>query len=328
MCGNHYIKASNRYCKYFIELNRNVTILTGDSGTGKSSFYNLIREYRINHGTVNTTFESDITVRFGPDELEDFESIESDSKNRLFIFDEDLRYIYTEEFASIVNKSDNYYLIISRNPLPNIPYSYKSVLMFRTIKDKGYFETQAEEIMSESIMKYPISQVLTEDSKSGRSVFKRVSTVTVRDVNGEPEGKTSLYSKAKSLLDDSQYCLVIADGAAIGSEFLKLLQLSKERPCEITFWLPESFEWLLLKSGIVWRRGVQQILDNPSKFIDSKEFVSWERFFTWMVTEIMKNTNHPYSKSQLNEWYLSEDNIRKLKKVIPTSVLRLMGSML
>ena len=42
---------------------------------------------------------------------------------------------------------------------------------------------------------------------------------------------------------------MIADGAAFGSEMEKLMRLIKGYP-NIALYLPESFEWLILKSGV------------------------------------------------------------------------------
>jgi hypothetical protein len=44
--------------------------------------------------------------------------------------------------------------------------------------------------------------------------------------------------------------------------------------------LPESFEWLVLKSEIMQKKDVETILEEPSDFIESQEYMSWERFFT------------------------------------------------
>lgn len=44
-------------------------------------------------------------------------------------------------------------------------------------------------------------------------------------------------------------------------------------------YLPESFEWIILKSGVLEGKDLNEILERPEEFIESSEFVSWERFF-------------------------------------------------
>ena len=47
--------------------------------------------------------------------------------------------------------------------------------------------------------------------------------------------------------------LVVADGAAFGCEMEKIMQLIRLGR-RIILYLPESFEWLVLKSGIIEER--------------------------------------------------------------------------
>ena len=58
----------------------------------------------------------------------------------------------------------------------------------------------------------------------------------------------------------------------------------------ICLYLPESFEWLILNSGLIEEKNVRNILEQPEKFIDSREFLSWERFFTKLLTDITKDS--------------------------------------
>lgn len=79
-------------------------------------------------------------------------------------------------------------------------------------------------------------------------------------------------------------CIVIADGAAFGSEIDKVLRLIEKRE-NIALYLPESFEWLILSAGILKNSFVDKILDDPSEYVECKEYFSWERFFTAVLIE-------------------------------------------
>lgn len=83
--------------------------------------------------------------------------------------------------------------------------------------------------------------------------------------------------------------MVIADGAAINSEMNGLYQLICYNPM-IKCYLPESFEWLLLKSGVIDGAGVQDILNHPEDFIESQKYFSWERCFTALLVEYTQNS--------------------------------------
>ena len=51
---------------------------------------------------------------------------------RIYIIDEDFSKLKTKEFASLVLKSDNCFIIITRESLPSIPYSYKEIYRIKT----------------------------------------------------------------------------------------------------------------------------------------------------------------------------------------------------
>ena len=58
----------------------------------------------------------------------------------------------------------------------------------------------------------------------------------------------------------------------------------------------ESFEWLLLKANLFRDSSIKDILEKPEEYIDSKEFLSWEQFFTSLIIEVSKDTYLQYSK--------------------------------
>ncbi len=99
--------------------------------------------------------------------------------------------------------------------------------------------------------------------------------------------------------------LVIADGAAFASQMNRVYHLVS-RNHKIHLYLPESFEWLLLSSEIVQNGQLRDILENPSAYIDSLEFFSWERFFTALLIEKTNGTYLQYSKTKLNGNYLQK----------------------
>ena len=73
---------------------------------------------------------------------------------------------------------------------------------------------------------------------------------------------------------------------------------------DIVLYLPESFEWLVLKSGVI--DGAETMLDNPGNFIESSQYVSWERFFTDVLVQKTKGTYLQYSKKKINPVYLND----------------------
>lgn len=121
---------------------------------------------------------------------------------------------------------------------------------------------------------------MVEDSNSGYEFFHAVCRE--HNINClSARGKSNL----KQVIPQSmRQILVVADGAAIGSEMNELYQLMKIST-HIKSYLPESFEWLILKSGQIDGKAVQNILDHPEDFIESQKYFSWEWFFTALLVE-------------------------------------------
>ncbi len=114
----------------------------------------------------------------------------------------------------------------------------------------------------------------------------------------------------------ANHILVIADAAALGSEIKELIQYKKLSGKKIDFFLPESFEWLILKSVIFSGNDqVKNVLSNPVDYIESKEFFSWERFLTYLLVEETKGKpqlQYPKNKSKLPSGYITETNMNSI----------------
>ena len=104
-----------------------------------------------------------------------------------------------------------------------------------------------------------------------------------------------------------------SEAAALGSEIKELMYLRSVSNNKIDLFLPESFEWLILRSAIFDRNdNVQEILADPAEHIDCENYFSWERFFTaLLVAETNGRANLEYheNKSHIPSGYLSEQNI-------------------
>ena len=72
---------------------------------------------------------------------------------------------------------------------------------------------------------------------------------------------------------------------------------------QLTLYVPESFEWLILQSGVVEDKEIKEILNHPSDYIDSQEYMSWERFFTALLIKKTRKSYLQYTKKKLNPVY-------------------------
>ena len=60
---------------------------------------------------------------------------------------------------------------------------------------------------------------------------------------------------------------------------------------------------------------------NTYDFADSKEYASWERFFTTYLIEITEGTIYRYTKHRLNKAYLTEGNKKKIMRQLPELIV-------
>lgn len=228
-------------------------------------------------------------------------------KTIVFI-DEDNSFLPTNEFAEAVQKSDNYYVIVTREGLPNLPYSVEEIY---GIRESGKYASLKQtynelyHIYGRTDYREPVKPeyVIVEDSNAGYEFFKGISKREECSVISAG-GKSNIFGEL--IKSRAAQILVIADGAAFGSEMDRVMKLIMRRK-GIVLYLPESFEWLILKSGIAEGKELKTILEKPEEFIESSEYLSWERFFTNLLVRVTKDKYFKYSKRKLNEVYLHEN---------------------
>lgn len=303
MKGKYRVIIQNKRMKYDFTLKRNITVIRGDSATGKTALVDMVREYYENgpDSGVELRCERSCAVLEGRDwkvRLDAFhESI-------LFI-DEGNDFVTTEEFASVIQKTDNYYVLVVRESLEMLPYSVEEIY---GIRDSGKYGT-LKQTYNELYHLYGVNdlqkditpeKLITEDSNSGFQFFSHVAEKRMTPCISAG-GKSNIFSILTQ--NEKEKVLVIADGAAFGSEMDKIMKLMKEDK-NIMLYLPESFEWLILRSGLLRNREVEAALEEPWEYIDSSRYFSWERFFTSLLTEKTKDSYLQYSKRSLNPSYL------------------------
>lgn len=134
--------------------------------------------------------------------------------------------------------------------------------------------------------------ILTEDSSSGYQFFDHVCKKYHLKCD-TANGKSNTFH----FLNTHPYekVLVIADGAAFGPEIDRVMRLLEGRE-HAALYLPESFEWLILSSGILKDNEIRYMLEDPSAYIDSREYISWERYFTALLVKKTEGTHLAYSK--------------------------------
>ena len=248
MKGSYEVRIRNKQkVSYRFTLRRNVTVVRGDSGTGKTTLYDMIVTHmRGNAGNAVTIICERPCVALTDIAWEHQLSQMHDS---IVFVDEGAKYISSEDFARAVGGSSNYFVLLTRMPLHQISYSVDEIYHIKTSGRLHTFETEHPRrkgyaygaTSGHSRANYTL--LLAEDSKSGLRFFEARfldSHVDCKTSNG----RSGIYKWLSEHL--GQKVFVVADGAAFGSEASRVLSLQAQHPSDIRLCLPESFEWLLL----------------------------------------------------------------------------------
>lgn len=106
---------------YNLEFRHNISILSGDSGTGKTALCALItqrEEDDLNHSksAVDIKVNQDIAVKVLHNNSA-WRAVLADIKDSLVFIDDNCSFVTSEQFARAVKDTSNYYAIINRSVL-------------------------------------------------------------------------------------------------------------------------------------------------------------------------------------------------------------------
>lgn len=317
MKGKYQIEIYNSIVHYFLTVERNLTILQGSSATGKSELVRLLTEYNQSRESSGITLICD--KRCSVLTSDDWESRLAGMKDRIIFIDEGNSFVQTREFAHAVDGSDNYFVIIYRDSLYELPYSIREIYGLRESSASKY--KKAERIYNEMFQLYPsfsgsnmaASRILTEDSESGFQFFHSAYPQQVFSANG----KGNILSNLQKLSQNDNHVVAIVDGAAFGPEMNKVHEWLRWNPGNAVF-APESFEYLILASGIM--DVPSDILAKTYDFADSCQYMSWERFYTRYLQQLTASGSHPYQKHKLHPFYMTHGNMKKILKMLPENL--------
>lgn len=299
------IVVQNERVKYEFHIRRNITVIKGDSATGKTVLVDMIREYmrQSEDSGIELFCQKNCAVIDG----NDWENQLSRLHDSVVFVDEGNRFVASVDFAKYIQNTDNYYVLVTREALPSLPYSVEEIYgirsggkygglrqiyheMYRIYSDGGIVNEVEPEI------------VITEDSNSGFQFFRNVcSSKNISCISAT--GKSNIYDELAKYKDER--VIVIADGAAFGSEMDKISRMIGHRR-NIVLYLPESFEWLLLISDVLDNKEIRSMIGHWENYIESAEYFSWERFFTDLLVKESQDTYLRYNKKNLNAAYLKD----------------------
>lgn len=186
MRGTHRIIVQNKRIRYDFEIKRNIMVIRGDSATGKTALVNMIRKYFENGdaSAVELICDKECTVLEGRIWAGQLSMME----DCIVFIDEGNEFVMSDVFAAAIRETDNYYVIVTREGVPFLPYSVDEIYGFQ------FFQ----------------------------GICERDRQITCISASG----KSNIFAAAVKHLDEK--ILVIADGTAFGSEMEELDATDKD----------------------------------------------------------------------------------------------------
>lgn len=154
----------------------------------------MIREYHENG--MDSGIELSCTVPCAVLEEKNWKILLSSYQNSILFIDEGNRFVSSQEFAELIHESNNYFVIVTRESLPMLPYSVEEIYGIRNAGKYGALKHTFNEmyhIYQQNLLKIPVRPevVITEDSNAGFQFFETV---------GSSRGILSISSGGKSNL--------------------------------------------------------------------------------------------------------------------------------
>ena len=144
MVGAYRVIVQNKKIKFDFEIRRNITILRGDSATGKTTLVEMIQEYEElgSDSGITLQCERNCAVLSGRQWEKQLAGL---SQSIVFV-DEGNVFTASKEFAAAIQKTDNYYVIVTRESLPALPYSVEEIYGIRTSGKYGTLKQSYHEL--------------------------------------------------------------------------------------------------------------------------------------------------------------------------------------
>ena len=315
MKGSIHIIVQNERIKYEFVLRRNLTIIRGDSATGKTMLVDMIREYKSlgEESGVELFCEKKCIVVEG----NGWERQLDDVEQSVVFVDEGNRFVSSVEFAQFIQGTDNYYVLVTRERLSALPYSVEEIYGIRSAGKYGGLKPLYHEMYQLYADKVDTSElrpkkVITEDSNAGYQFFANIcNEIGIECVSAA--GKSNVCAELLKCKDEG--VVVIADGAAFGPEIEKVLKVIGQRK-QVALYLPESFEWLILVSDVLNDKEIRMMREKWGNYIESSQYFSWEQFFTELLIKKSQGGYLEYNKKNLNKAYLTLAVKRKILKQV------------
>ena len=179
MTGKYDIEIYNKRVHYHLTVKRNITVIQGDSATGKTELLRMISDYE-NNG-ISSGITKICEKRCVVIENASWKERLATLQQCIIFIDEGAPFLRNKEFTRMVKGSDNYFVLVTRDSLEHLPYSIEEIYGMRQERDSQKYQN-AKRIYNETYQLYNLQAkediqpdlVITEDSNSGYEFYHKL----------------------------------------------------------------------------------------------------------------------------------------------------------
>lgn len=288
---------SKKTIQYDLDIKNRLTILKGNSASGKSILTKMIDAHSVDKSII---IISDMPVRhLTYTTLELNPDLSSDV---VYILDE-YDGVDTKLVAKYINNRNYKFILITRyeiNPLINystddIYELYKSGKIIKNRKLYAHINDNS------NIKLDKINKFITEDSGSGKEFFENLQNITVTSTNGNG-------NITKDIVDNS---IIFFDRVSFGPYIRKLSELILYKNIGII--CPQLFEHLLLTSELFNTGKIQAEYEKiNSECLRLYPNTTLESIYYRLLVNITSELNIKYSKSDIDSWFFESKQYNKI----------------
>lgn len=293
MRGSCWVKVRNNRISYELILNRSITIIKGNSGTGKTNLLEMIDAYLNNGKLSGVHLSSNIKTLGVLANKSDWEYELKKHPNSIYFADENVKYILKKSFADLLKITGSYLVYITRSGKTGfLQYSINDIYEFKSSNNNIYLNTLVN-LYRDTKKSFTPDLVITEDSTSGLDTLKHILNVDVKSSYGKDNVINTLVAYSSSYTN----IYIIVDGAAYGSQIQMLLsEIKGLTSCNVFVFALESFEYLILSTR-KFKKFCEDELENTPNYVESAKWSTWENYFEDLLCDLCKRySNVKYEK--------------------------------
>ncbi len=181
MIGKYSVCIQNSLVRFKFEIERNITIIRGNSGTGKTTLVEMVLDYQSQGKSSGIELICDKKCVAMSGLGVNWQNFLNTIQDSIVFIDEGESYVRTKDFAKFIRNTDNYYVIATRDNLYEIPYSVDAIFEVKSSgkygklkKTYNHFERIYGERVDLNLSRLEDYKLLiTEDSNSGYDFWSK-----------------------------------------------------------------------------------------------------------------------------------------------------------